>query len=114
MIVRLSLRDRSRAGKITLLKAYDIIKRPIITEKLSKFVEENFMYFEVDMNANKYDIAKACELIFEMKVASVNTLISKYGKSKFKNQEYVKSNRKKAMVKFADKIDINNFVRGIQ
>ena len=54
--------------------AYDIIKRPIITEQSMAQTEDKKYTFEVAKDANKIEIAKACEEIFGVKVAKVNTL----------------------------------------
>ena len=54
--------------------AYDIIKRPIITEQSMAAATEQKYTFEVAKDANKIEIAKACEEIFGVKVAKVNTL----------------------------------------
>ena len=54
--------------------AYDIIKRPIITEQSMEQTEMKRYTFEVDKRANKIEIAKAVEEIFGVKVAKVNTL----------------------------------------
>ncbi len=54
--------------------AYDIVKRPIITEQSMEQSEGKRYTFEVDKNANKIEIAKAVEEIFGVKVAKVNTL----------------------------------------
>ena len=54
--------------------AYDIIKRPIITEQSMAAATEKKSPFEVARDANKIEIAKACEEIFGVKVAKVNTL----------------------------------------
>ena len=54
--------------------AYDIIKRPIITEQSMSETENKKYTFEVAKDANKIEIAKACEEIFGVKVAKVNTL----------------------------------------
>ena len=54
--------------------AYDIIKRPIITEQSMEQTEMKRYTFEVAKNANKIEIAKAVEEIFGVKVAKVNTL----------------------------------------
>ena len=54
--------------------AYDIIKRPIITEKSMGATEAKKYTFEVAKDANKIEIAKAVEEIFGVKVAKVNTL----------------------------------------
>lgn len=55
-------------------KAYDIIKRPIITERSMAGTEAKKYTFEVAKDANKIEIAKAVEEIFGVKVAKVNTL----------------------------------------
>ena len=54
--------------------AYDIIKRPIITEQSMSEIDMKKYVFEVAKDANKIEIAKACEEIFGVKVAKVNTL----------------------------------------
>jgi large subunit ribosomal protein L23 len=65
-----------------LIKAYNIIKRPILTEKtlLQKNLY-NKLTFEVDPRANKIEIRKAVELIFKVDVIDVQTIKMK-GKSK--------------------------------
>ena len=57
-----------------MTKAYDIIKRPIITEQSMEQTEMKRYTFEVAKTANKIEIAKAIEEIFGVKVAKVNTL----------------------------------------
>ena len=54
--------------------AYDISKRPIITEQSMEQTEMKRYTFEVAKTANKIEIAKAIEEIFGVKVAKVNTL----------------------------------------
>ena len=61
--------------------AYDIIKRPIVTEQSMAAAAEKKYTFEVARDANKIEIAKACEEIFGVKVAKVNTL-NMQGKAK--------------------------------
>ena len=63
------------------MTAYDIIKRPIITEQSMADTEMKRYTFEVAKNANKIEIAKAVEEIFGVKVAKVNT-INVSGKAK--------------------------------
>ena len=53
---------------------YDIIIRPIITEKSMESVEMKKYVFEVAMDATKVDVRKAIEKIFGVKVMSVNTI----------------------------------------
>ncbi len=54
--------------------AYDIIKRPVITEKSMEAVGDKKYVFEVAVDANKVEIRKAIEQIFGVKVLSVNTI----------------------------------------
>ena len=56
------------------MNEYDIIVRPHITEKSSADVQDGKYTFVVDIKATKIDIKKAIEKIFEVKVASVNTM----------------------------------------
>lgn len=65
-----------------LIRAYNIIRRPILTEKtlLQKNLY-NQLTFEVDPKANKIEIRKAVELIFKVDVLKVRTIKMK-GKRK--------------------------------
>ena len=56
------------------VNAYEIVKRPIITEQSMEQAELKRYTFEVAKTANKIEIAKAVEEIFGVKVAKVNTL----------------------------------------
>ena len=54
---------------------YDIIKRPVITEKTSIQKEDaNQVTFEVDRRANRIEIRRAVEKIFNVRVADVRTM----------------------------------------
>lgn len=52
----------------------EIIKRPIITEKSMLLVEQNKYTFSVDKRANKVQIKKAVEELFNVKVVKVNVI----------------------------------------
>jgi large subunit ribosomal protein L23 len=54
--------------------AYDIIVRPIVTEKSSRLMSHNKYTFEVLQQANKIEIRKAVEEVFKVKVTSVHTM----------------------------------------
>ncbi len=55
--------------------AYDLIKRPINTEKTTIQKETcNQVTFEVDRRANRVEIARAVEQLFKAKVKSVRTM----------------------------------------
>jgi large subunit ribosomal protein L23 len=61
---------------------YDIIRRPLITEKTNiQKDSDNQLTFEVDRKANRIEIRRAIERIFNVKVASVRTIQVK-GKTK--------------------------------
>jgi len=55
--------------------AYDIIKKPVLTEKSYADMAQKKFTFEVDVHANKTEIKQALETVFDgVKVDSVNTL----------------------------------------
>ena len=57
------------------MNAYDVIKRPVITEKTSIQKEDaNQITFEVDRRANRVQIRKAVESIFAVHVTGVRTM----------------------------------------
>jgi large subunit ribosomal protein L23 len=58
-----------------MMNHYDIIRRPVITEKTNIQKEEyNQISFEVDRRANRVEIARAIETIFKVKVAKTRTV----------------------------------------
>ena len=88
-----------------------ILKRPIVTEKITGLHERRQFSFEVSLDANKIEIAKAVEKKFKVTVVSVRTMTVK-GKRKTQltrrgRFEGRKNTWKKAMVtlKEGDKID---------
>jgi large subunit ribosomal protein L23 len=52
----------------------NIIKRPILTEKMTMLGTKNQYAFEVDINANKIEIAKAIEKRFSVEIESIRTI----------------------------------------
>lgn len=60
---------------------YDILRRPIISEKAAKLSETNGIVFEVAMSANKSDVARAVQVIYGVKPIKVNIVIA-HGKEK--------------------------------
>ena len=57
------------------MTAYDIVIRPVITERSMNSVADKKYVFEVAPSAGKVEIKKAVEEIFGVKVAKVNTMI---------------------------------------
>ena len=92
----------SNNSKITLERAYDIIKKPITTEKSTNLQQFNQYSFIVQKNSNSYEIKSAIEMIFKVKVDKVNTSILR-GKGKtFKGQFGFRKDIKRAIVKLVE------------
>ena len=56
---------------------YDILRRPIISEKAAKLSESNGVAFEVAANATKEDVARAIQAIYNVKPTKVNIVVVK-------------------------------------
>ena len=56
------------------MTAYDIIIKPVVTERSMENMESKRYTFKVDTRANKSEIKKAVETIFGVKVKQVNTM----------------------------------------
>jgi len=80
-------------------RIYEVIKSPLITEKATKLAKFNQYVFWVDKQANKIEIKKAIEEIYNVKVKKVRTINMK-GKTKRIRwgQEGKTSSWKKAIV----------------
>ena len=93
---------KNLSKKITLDKAYDIVKRPITTEKTTNLQQFNQYTFEVLKNSTSSEIKNAIESIFKVKVNKINTSILR-GKGKtFKGQYGFRKDIKKAIVTLAE------------
>ena len=89
---------KNKSNKISLERAYDIIKKPITTEKSTNLQQFNQYSFFVSRNSNTFEIKKAIEVIFKVKVSKVNTSILR-GKGKtFKGQYGFRKDTKRAIV----------------
>jgi large subunit ribosomal protein L23 len=77
---------------------YDLIKKPVITEKATMASEHGAVVFQVAMDATKPQIKEAVVAIFSVKVKAVNTTITKGKKKKFRGRLGERSDRKKAYV----------------
>ncbi len=82
----------------SLERAYDIIKRPITTEKSTNLQQFNQYSFIVSKSSNSLEIKNAIEMIFKVKVNKVNTSILR-GKGKtFKGTYGFRKDTKRAIV----------------
>jgi large subunit ribosomal protein L23 len=89
--------------------ASEIIKRPIITEKSMLLVENQNKYtFAVDKRANKIQIKKAIEELFDVKVLKVNIINTTPKKKRVGQYQGYKTELTKAIVTLdkEDKIEI--------
>ncbi len=89
---------------------WDVIVRPVVTEKSTELIDQENVYaFVVDKAANKIDIARAVEQIWDVKVEDVRTMVYR---GKMKRSFLGRMNRnwslgrrpsfKKAVVKLAE------------
>lgn len=92
------------------MNVYQIIKRPIVTEKSTDLAEwDNHYSFEVDLRANKRQIKEAVEQLFDVEVLNVRTMTMK-GKSRRWGRNYFRSKDwKKAIVTLAEGDSITFF-----
>jgi large subunit ribosomal protein L23 len=86
------------------LHLYDVIRRPLVSEKSTILSEELNQYvFEVAPNANKTQIKEAIEIIFEKKVKKINTMVMPAKRGTRGRKTYRRSQEfKKAIVTLAD------------
>ena len=79
-----------------------IILKPILTEKSTLLKEDgNIMCFEVDRRANKIEIRKAVESLFDVKVAEVKVVTKPAKVKRWGRFEGKTTVRKKAYVRLA-------------
>ncbi|MBG0762852.1 50S ribosomal protein L23 [Acholeplasma laidlawii] len=90
-------------AKVVEAKYYDLLRAPIITEQSMKLVEESNRYtFKVPKTANKVEIKKAVEAVFEVKVLKVNTITVLPKRKKVGKYEGLKPGYKKAIVQLVE------------
>lgn len=56
---------------------YDVLRRPIVSEKAVKLSEANSVAFEVDARATKADVVRAVQAIYNVKPTKVNIVVVK-------------------------------------
>ncbi|MDR1027384.1 MAG: 50S ribosomal protein L23 [Rickettsiales bacterium] len=67
-------------------KSYDILQRPIISEKAAKLAEANGLVFEVANDATKTSIADAVQAIYNVRPSKVNIVVAKGKVKTFRNK----------------------------
>ena len=94
--------------KLSREAMYDLVIRPIITEKATAIAEHNQVSFRVPVTADKRAVKVAVEGLFNVKVAAVNTILVKGKVKRFRGRPGQRSDFKKAIVTLAEgsKIDL--------
>ncbi len=77
---------------------YEVLKRPIITEKSMKLVEEGKYTFEVSQDANKIEVKNAVKELFSVDVVKVNLINGKPKKKRVGRHQGLTAKVKKAIV----------------
>lgn len=83
------------------MNMYDVIVKPVLSEKLTSLASSHQYGFVVNREATKSDIKLAVEKIFNVRVESVNTLIRKGKTKRFKGRPGRRSDEKRAYVRLA-------------
>lgn len=77
---------------------YEVIRKPVITEKATMASDHNALVFEVAMDATKPLIREAVETLFSVKVKAVNTTVTKGKVKRFRGRPGRRNDVKKAYV----------------
>lgn len=89
---------KAQVIKTSKSRMYEIIRRPLVSEKTTMMTENNQHAFEVSLDATKGEIKNAVEGLFKVKVTAVNTLRVKGKTKRFRGIEGKRSEFKKAYV----------------
>ncbi len=89
---------RTAEATLSRQRMYEVIRRPLVTEKSTLSSEHNQVVFQVPLDANKFEIKTAVEILFKVKVRAVNTLRQKGKTKRFRGQMGRRSDSKKAYV----------------
>ena len=79
-------------------RMYEVIRRPLVTEKSTMASEHNQVAFQVPLDASKPEIKAAVEWLFKVKVSAVNTVRSKGKVKRFRGIKGKRPDTKKAYV----------------
>ena len=95
-------RHYSGKAKVSLNRAYDLIRKPVITEKATLGIENNQITFRVPLNASKPEIKAAVEKLFSVEVTAVNTIRQRGKVKRFKGRLGKRPDYKKAIISLAE------------
>ncbi|TGA96835.1 50S ribosomal protein L23 [Sporolactobacillus shoreae] len=90
----------------------DIIKRPVMTERTTDQMADKKYTFDVEIHANKSEIKRAVEAIFDVKVVKVNTITVKGKPKRYGRYSGYTQKRKKAIVTLTPESKELDFLSG--
>jgi large subunit ribosomal protein L23 len=98
----------ARKPVLSRSRMYELVRRPVITEKSTNGSTHGQVTFEVPIDASKPEIRAAVEGLFNVKVKAVNTIVVGGKKKVFRGIRGRRSDWKKAVVSLAEgsKIDV--------
>ena len=88
-------------GVVSDARLYDVIVRPVVTEKTTRAAEQNKVVFKIAPKASKADVKAAVEAIFNVTVTKVNTINVEGKMKKFRGQDGQRDDLRKAIVTLA-------------
>ena len=94
-------KSSGKSGNVADGRLYDVILRPIVTEKSTRGAEQNKVVFEISRDANKTDVKAAVEAIFGVKVTKVNTINVEGKVKRFRGRTGQRQDWRKAVVTLA-------------
>lgn len=83
------------------MHSFEILRRPVITEKSTEMQDSGRYVFEVAVSANKHQVKRAVEQAFDVQVTKVNTMNLRGKRKRFGPRSTEKRSWKKAMVTLA-------------
>ena len=95
---RARVRRKAPAVLVSKERMYEVIRRPLVTEKSTLGSEHNQVAFEVAIDATKPEIKAALEGLFKIKVKAINTLRQAGKVKRFRGRLGRRIERKKAYV----------------
>ena len=96
------------------MNPYDVIRRPVITEKATvKKEAEHTLCFEVDRRATALDVQRAVETVFKVKVADVRVMNVRGKRKRLGRFQGYAADWKKAYVKLAPDQTMVEYFEGV-
>lgn len=88
-------------GELAAARLYDVLVRPVMSEKAFAGQQLNKVTFAIAPRATKKDVKKAVEQLFKVSVVKVNTVNTEGKLKKFKGRDGQRSDVRKAIVTLA-------------